>query len=913
MRLVENALSRKNINAQNLNLLEIDNALRTGRLAHVYNPGGGVKLDADTRALLMELQHLRRQQNRVRQYQQANGGLKNTAKTWVRESVQDSDVYTGYTFAKKAQKVTATSFKAGKVGLTGAANGTVNAIAGTQKIALNMQKLSNNIRLNPAQAVVENAKLTNRINVINKRADSAKVTITNTINPRIGTKVKNAVSVGVNNGIKRVFPWLRPLQNRFHGNVVMKILKSPFSLLNGITRFVKKWAFIILGGLLLILIVLIAVTSTMSSLFPSSVVEIDESAGETAKDSNAQKMMEFLYSYQEAYTENLFEADATSRYVEKSIPESWRTQIIGSDPSIDSPENNASVYTDDDEFVGFNFFKYWGQRAWQDGVPTTGADAVGEIPLYRSAITGTWEIGGEDGETDYQSKTVYLEFYGNAGLSGNIGDYHMDSIKSYYNLDGDDDTILKYDINGGEENPGTHSDAYDEWAEKLNPDVECTFNYQGSRYTFTVTGDKYSRYYDREGHSLHDYDIDTFYKGFLTVALGFTDNDLENADFYTLYCKEIFDAIIDRADVSMYYTYEHVDTEENLKINMYVGNSETPVELTSSDYYKCKVHCDVVLRDCGLMDMIYVDSILTAEEPDKTWTHYGLEGNEWAHWPHIFKNIEDGSYDDITDVRSTGQYSFTDPMSEEYVYWFTEQRGENTNPLWGMTKAEKDGEIPLVERTYNADGLLRTYSGIMETCIEYYGLTVEDWEVMVEGLEFPSGWARTLNDAQIAQILEMALDFNPSDFAINDEYLQYVLSTIGKYSYSFGAGHGGISYDTYNGRSLDCSAYISLLMQAAGKLPSGTVMGTSSLKSYFGATSYNGDATSLSVGDLVFKTGRGSNSANNDYDHVAMYVGVLQLEGDSEPRPYFVECTSKKGTILSPASRFSSYKYVSKT
>ena len=927
VRIVEDAL-RNNfaINGKNLNLREIDMSLAKGHVGGMAHLGQKVELTKESRELLKELQFLRRQEGRVKQLQKSHGGLKDTSKAWVKEMYGDSDTATGYDFAKKVGKIGSAGLSVGKTGVVGTIKGVGGIAYDAKRVGLGAQSVVNKAKLKDlekkgasAKSIEElkdkGIKITEKTKELRVKKMNYKASVDRYASP-ISTAKFN-IKTRYNAFINKRLPWLRPLQDKLKNNIVSRVVRSPFSLLNFLKRAAVKVA-IVIGGILLILVLIWVIAMCIVGMTGDRGTGFD-SETETIADSAAQKMIDYLYSWQEAYTENVFECSVDTEqgriWAAKRLPESWFDQIRASDPTLMADENVASVYYDGD-IAGFNFGKYWGQRAWKWG---GGEDAVGAKPVYETSISDTWEIGGEDGYTDYETHTVHLKFYGNAGLVGDIGDYDMPSVRDCYNAGIDE---LEFNINGNSENPGTWSEAYEAWEDPsyLNPDVECTFTYLGSRYSYAVTNEKYTQFYDTNGE-LQKYGIDQFYKAFLIFAMGFQNNDGSDATFSTLYTKEVFDDIMDHATVTLTYEYLKEDKSNSMKANMHIDGNEIP--LYTNDYYRCKVHVDVFLEDTGLVDMMYRDATLEVEELDGTnWVHNGEVGNEWAHSSHPFYNIESRLLDEIVTVESEYVYITKDRSDNGYRAWYTESQGENTLPLWGMTEYENADRSMLRERAYDADGLPRMYSEVMDNCIAYFDLDPEDLDVLFGELSFPSGWAATLTQTQILRIMnnmqkwyeEQGLDM--SQFASLEEYMQFILSTIGRYGYIYGMHNTG-DWAAYNGRGFDCSGYISYLLQAMGKIPNGAYYSCGAMVSGsmgYPVTSYSGNPSSLVPGDLVVKNASWG-TAEGSSNHVVMYVGKLQLEGDSEPVDYFVECTTSgksKGTQLTKgtSTRIAGYDYV---
>ena len=89
----------------------------------------------------------------------------------------------------------------------------------------------------------------------------------------------------------------------------------------------------------------------------------------------------------------------------------------------------------------------------------------------------------------------------------------------------------------------------------------------------------------------------------------------------------------------------------------------------------------------------------------------------------------------------------------------------------------------------------------------------------------------------------------------------------------------------------------------------------SGLLNNYPSSSFNGDFNSIKPGSLIIKNNT-AGTLSGSSNHVVIYLGYMQLEGDSAPRPYCVECTTSGGTsgvqLSSPGriNTISGYDYV---
>lgn len=132
-KMIEEALEKRGINAKNLNLFEIRSSLKNGELKKWYHRGAQIKLgdhNKDMVVLLKELEKLKKEEANIRRIKSGKGGLKNTAKAWIRESTKDSDTAKGYDVAVttvKSAKAAGWAIKGAGGTLTDAAISAVEA------------------------------------------------------------------------------------------------------------------------------------------------------------------------------------------------------------------------------------------------------------------------------------------------------------------------------------------------------------------------------------------------------------------------------------------------------------------------------------------------------------------------------------------------------------------------------------------------------------------------------------------------------------------------------------------------------------------------------------------------------------------------------------------------------------------
>lgn len=111
MECIDRALRAKGIDGRTYNKSDIEKALSTGVAG---NKRTGVILDSDTIVLLNEKKRLLGMEQSMRRAEHARGGVKNTAKAWVRESLGETDTAEGYRFAKQTYTTAKSLYKTGK-------------------------------------------------------------------------------------------------------------------------------------------------------------------------------------------------------------------------------------------------------------------------------------------------------------------------------------------------------------------------------------------------------------------------------------------------------------------------------------------------------------------------------------------------------------------------------------------------------------------------------------------------------------------------------------------------------------------------------------------------------------------------------------------------------------------------------
>ena len=356
---------------------------------------------------------------------------------------------------------------------------------------------------------------------------------------------------------------------------------------------------------------------------------------------------------------------------------------------------------------------------------------------------------------------------------------------------------------------------------------------------------------------LYDYTITRMYQTFVNMAVAFTDDREESYDFYYAYSKQLFDKIMDNTTIHMSYNY----TENSDEVNWVVKDTVTGRTFHFADHgWDCNIVVSVDLEDCGVEDMVRLDEV------DNTWAHSNNSRITYAHplghadyfeWRGWFESEEAGTCPDIHD-----------PLSYDYNN-FTSQH---------------------------------------QMACMYSSLCDDDWFAAFPELILPSETDPELAEEEIEEMINL-LSSLYGVTGTQEDIIKFALSCVCKFSYHYGGGHSG-TIDIANPPSgLDCSGFISYLLFASG---AENTYHSRSAGDYAAAGSvWDHNLNTLTPGSILVKNatyGTDTGSTN----HVVMYVGKMQLEGDSAPKDYFVECTSGGKTTGSKLTSYdhSNYQYV---
>lgn len=757
-------LEKQRINAKNLSEREIKKALEQGELKGFWHHGDTISLtkspsnpEADNiRFALEELKNLRQTGRMVEDYKNHAGGIKNTVKSWMYETSDGTDVASGYKVVKTGQGLAKVGVRIGKAGLATGINAgigvvgkakQVNAIKNTLKAKYMVKHASDAAA--KSKYMVHLAEAKEQSVIIRQKTREYKHSVRSFTNKTLKQHVNELAPVkSVRSTIRQkvINPITRPFKavsDRLRNTVIAKA-HTKFKLFTG---NLKKW--ILIGGAGFFLAIIVLDVILLCGSAKTETADYDYEKGETVQDSVAQKLINHLYSYQYAYSINGTTCDPSNidaegnLLIEKRLPMSWFEQIKAVDYDIDNQEEKGVAVFWDGSIAGYNFKKYWGQRADKSGMPP-GLDSFENDNYYKAEVAvwdGTYDeelqyvYNYETGTSDWEvvevehMETVPIYLYGYAGMKDDANDKFDENyyIGNYITKLNFYDDMFKYNISHD-------SVAYENWLERENPDVTIRYHYFGSKYCFDYTGNKESKFRDLEG-TWHYYNVDELYKSILTVTMALTNNSgasemetlynnaeivFDNYDFVKLYAKNLFDLVMDNATVTLETKYEE-NPEDVLTWTFYdeALDAYTPLEAVG---YRCHVTLDIDITDCGIMDMMVLDSIDIPEHG--LYGVHGEEGNAWVH--------ENGS---------TGIYSIQDPSDVDYKQWLTTPRFEGEKPmlpLWGQSGDEDIGDITKNNFMGFQHLPYTNYTDAMASAIEQDSFTIEDWHDMIEGIQFPS-------------------------------------------------------------------------------------------------------------------------------------------------------------------------------
>ena len=723
----------------------------------------------------------------------------------------------------------------------------------------------------------------------NLRPENVKVKITDGVKntaSKVGQKAYNAapkqVKKGIDagqkgiNGIKNTNSRIKRGLGKFVGkitdNKIFKIIRAPFKGFSILKSVIKKIILGMAGGILLIIIidgVLIAITEWVS---PTSTESIDDNIA----NSNLQKMIDYLYSYQQAYTMNIYKAEKGSPYIAKGIPSTWKLTDSADVNSTDAVSDElTAIKSGSGQILGYNLSHYWGP-----------ADRIFEDTVQEAHYDGTDEDG--DPQYSYTTETITIKDC-IGGLEGDLGKY----------------------TEPGEYTMDKTSAAYLAMVDKINPNLTIEFEYFGSRYSYQLTSGKASSYITTDGDTI-TYDIEPFYKAFCSMAIGFTNNDPESFEFFSAYSKNIFDTVMENAKVTLNTTFEEDilsgsdetitrirNTESNINtVRRLIDESAIRRSDFENEYYNAISDNDYLLADQILFDIEELDrqtmelqnnltDLIRIKEERMTelagtghsvyWTYNDpVDGHTdlciqptWKANVTLKVWIDDCGLQDMIAL-DTADDAWAHTHGSIYTY-SVNTPGSNYFEWTGWW--EPDGET----------------SEAQDLALFYYEMGEESFEDLFDGLTFPQETALSLSGEEITEIMDL-IQANTALTPAREAFIEFALSCVGQYYYKYGSGHP-IKDLNNPPAGLDCSGFVSYALFKGGADTVYTPRGCSILARCYTGVIFNGDFDNLAPGTIIVKNGvqGGTTTSSN---HVVIYIGKLQLADDAAPRHYCVECTT---------------------
>ncbi len=516
-------LEAKKINARTLNSKDIANAIQSGEL-------NGIKLDHETRLALFEYHNLVKMEPNMNVGGGFGKGLSDQTKLLIKESIKDSDAYTGIKTVSSSLKAGKTAVKATRVGSSLAVSSAVSAITGVGNVSAKaIEKYSTRkfgktgdvkwkVRAEAAKST--SIKITDGKNKVKYTArDFRKNGVTGMVKNRLD---KTAVGRGLSNlrdsfYKSRLISRINGVKSKLLGAKSAKVLTAPFRGLGVIGAFVKKWGLII-GGVGLGLIVLeMFIIMGINAFMPTGIDlpnEVDNPTAPHSEFSFFAQAMDYVYQYKKAYETNIYTFEAGSPESKYGLLPGWGlydylAENIGfsSDPEWQSvnesptatkkdgypeAESNVKSFSEDfingdeeNEVVGYNLHKYWGTKTFDYNT------------VAKWTITEE-QMVGDHMESDtiriYEGDISLLSTAGVLGKGNKLGNFYGRELGEWVyvgqhsggtNKFGHEITIFEYKL---QTKLDEESDGY-----KKRP--ERALDYTDYLYNKVYTGAQFSEYY----------------------------------------------------------------------------------------------------------------------------------------------------------------------------------------------------------------------------------------------------------------------------------------------------------------------------------------------------------------------------------------------------------------------------------
>lgn len=233
MECIDRALRAKGIDARTYNKTDVGDALLTGVAG---NKRTGVILDSETMVLLKEKQRLLGMQESMRRAEHARGGIRNTARAWVRESISETDTAEGYRFAKRTYDTSKSLYKTGKKVAGEATKAGIGVASATVRLGAYGLEKSSGINTKDFRNAVKHKEMKSKWTVGEYTSTSTKYNVGRVASATGKVSVKSAKIVG--KGVKKAgitakYYWNTSVRKTKAGKVVEKVVNNKVTRTTG--------------------------------------------------------------------------------------------------------------------------------------------------------------------------------------------------------------------------------------------------------------------------------------------------------------------------------------------------------------------------------------------------------------------------------------------------------------------------------------------------------------------------------------------------------------------------------------------------------------------------------------------------------------------------------------------------------
>ena len=704
---------------------------------------------------------------------------------------------------------------------------------------------------------------------------------------------------------------LNPVRNKVVNSIWAKTVRTPFKFFSGVNIFVKKLLVYFGGAMLGALLLYGGFLTICQAFFPPSAD--GDTNGAIDAPTNAQTMVDYLYEYHQAYMINIFEAGRVSHpggkdYLDYGIPKNWELheEHYPNDEAIS--DTSMTAVKKDGKIVGYNLYHYWGPSV---------------IDYHATVIVDYDSLGNPITDVMTVHKGI-----------GNLGTFGVTDIGEYEDLDA---IILK------------DSDAYEENRHHDNDELTVKFKFHGSEFSYKYTDEEPhtgESYTVRDSDDLPEpmfYSMDELYRGFVSCAVAFCGNEPENTNFWNRYGKQVFDVVMENATLTLTNVYTEDDDSDH-KVEWWYTGGPGGRQHCEDRTLISHIMLVVDIDDSGIQDMMRLSewsgkelgdledhSVVYLQEHFPDISGLGNGDKVIRDWPQVDPDI-DGVDDDFAHKGAMKEFNILNnwftpkgSVTKYILRRYGHSNGFVTDPryypdgwqyyqYWWGWYADGDPDYPDVYPGLKADGLSENthkddseiISEVMEGALDYYEFRDGDWEETFPGLTFPAVLPNIygksypspfFSDEELAEIedeealiktiLDLITDLHIDLDGDRGDLINFALSCVGKFVYKYG---GSVTDFNHLPSGLDCSGFISFVLSMGD--PNNYKRYTAGELAHSAAsTTWDGNYDSLQPGTLIVKNGTYGTSTGSS-NHVMLYIGKVQMEGDSEPRDYCVECTT---------------------